>query len=177
MLWATWDTPFSARAFLEAKNTEGSCTLQLRISPCRTWCSQPHPTCLASSFRSGRRPGLKCSPFGWCWDLELNTDVSNMRSFGCNYFCRRMRSDLEHTHPALNCYLPKSRELKRASKNCCCWCFIPRLHPANSTAVLRSWYDLRLFYSCESWSVSELFMETNPVWSNCLSFTWWPEIG
>lgn len=97
---------------------EGSCTLQLHISPCKTWCSQPHRTCLASSFRNGRLPGLKCSPFGWCWDLELNTDVSNTHSFSCNYCCRRIYSGLEHTHPALNCYLSKPHKLKQASKNC-----------------------------------------------------------
>lgn len=145
MLLATWDTPFSARAFWEAKNTEGSCTLQLRISPCRTWCSQPHPTCLASSFRNGRRPGLKCSPFDWCWDSELNIDVSNVCSFCCNCSCRIMYSDLEHTRPALNCYLPKQCELQWAGKNYCRWCSIPTLHPGNSTAAQGSCYDLQPF--------------------------------
>lgn len=96
---------------------EGSCTLQLRISPCKTWCSQPHRTCLASSFRNGRLPGLKCSPFGWCWDLELNTGVSNMHSFSCNYFSGRIYSCSEHTHPALNRCLSKPHKLKQASKS------------------------------------------------------------
>lgn len=50
---------------------------QQPISPCRTWCSQPHHTCLASSSRSGRLPGPRCSPSGWCWDSELNTGVSS----------------------------------------------------------------------------------------------------